>query len=196
MDYKIRLERKDDWFKVEKLTRKAFWKEEDFLKKGIGCDEHYLAHLLRKSNFFVPELDFVVELNSQIIGNIIYTKAYVKNEQKQQEVLCFGPVSILPEFQNKGIGSDLIRYSIEKAKQLDYSAIIIYGHPNYYPRFGFVNAEKFDITTVDSKNFPAFMVLELQKDALSSVSGKFYLAPEFEINQSEAKKFDKKFDKD
>jgi len=183
MNINIRLEAPADYRAVEELTREAFW--------GMShptCDEHYLVHLLRKSPAFVPELDFVAEINrnssqgvsplggeeAKLIGNVMYSKAKViAKDGSENEVLTFGPLSVLPEYWDKGVGSKLMRHSILEAKRLGYKAIIFYGHPDYYPRFGFQNAAAFGITTQDDKNFDALMAMELYDGALDGVSGAF-----------------------
>ncbi|MFA7180701.1 MAG: N-acetyltransferase [Bacteroidales bacterium] len=88
-------------------------------------------------------------------------------------VVCVGPVSVLPERQKEGIGCKLLYHLLERADELGYDAAFLYGHPEYYPRFGFVNAERYGITTRDGKNFDAFMALELSPGALSGITGRF-----------------------
>lgn len=88
-------------------------------------------------------------------------------------VVCIGPVSVLPEKQKEGIGCKLLYHLLERAGELGYHAAFLYGHPEYYPRFGFVNAERYGITTRDGKNFDAFMALELRPGALYGITGRF-----------------------
>ena len=89
----IRNEKKEDWETVEKITRQAFYN-----LYVPGCVEHYLVHIMREHEDFIPELDFVLELDGQVIGNIIYTKAKLIDENgTEKEILTFGPVSIHPE---------------------------------------------------------------------------------------------------
>jgi predicted N-acetyltransferase YhbS len=82
---------------------------------------------------------------------------------------------VLPDFQNKGIGTRLLNESISIAKVTGYSGMILFGHPDYYHRFGFVNAQKYRISTKDGLNIEPFMALELYPDALAMMSGKFNL---------------------
>ena len=120
------------------MTREAFW---DLYKPGY--DEHLVLHKIRKVPAFVKELDFVSCDEDTIVGNIIYSRAKVLNEEnKEFEVLCMGPLTVLPSYQKQGIGFLLMNYSIEKARQLGYKGIIIFGNPDYYHRFGFVNAKE------------------------------------------------------
>lgn len=189
MQIQFRPETPDDYFAVESLTREAFWGY-----MGPTCDEHYLVHLLRDSAAFVPELDIVAEVDGKLAGHIMFSKAKVMDKEGiAHEVLTFGPLSVLPEFRNRGVGSALMRHTIPKAREMGYSAIIIFGHPDYYPRFGFVNANRFGITTPDGKNFDALMAMPLFDGALSDISGVFIEDPAFEINAEDAKAYDKRF---
>lgn len=189
MNITLRLEQPEDYRIVEEVTREAFWGTSQ-----PACDEHLLAHKLRKSSAFVPELDFVAELDGQIVGNIMYSKAKIigKNET-EHEVLTFGPLSILPEYQKQGIGAKLVNHTIREAKKLEYCGIVIFGHPDYYPKFGFKNAEEYGITTAEDKNFDAFMALPLYDNAFDNIKGKFHENPVFHMKKSEVKKFDSTF---
>ena len=194
MKYDIRNENKSDWYEVEVLTREAFWNKQKCSEHGIGCDEHYLLHLLRQYSGFVKELDFVAQLNNCIIGNIVYTKAWIKEDNVNcQEVLTFGPISVLPKFQRQGCGSELVIYSMEAATRMGFGAVIIYGHPSYYPKFGFQDASEFCITTPEGKNFPAFMVKELKNGFLKNITGTFHLPEIFNIKIDDAIKFNKNY---
>ena len=80
---------------MEHLIREAFWNQ-----NLPGCDEHYLLHKMRDHEDFIPELDLVLELNGELVGSIVYTKATLVDEQRQKkEILSFGPVGILPQYQ-------------------------------------------------------------------------------------------------
>ncbi len=114
MDYVIRNEKSDDYRIVEEITRKAFWNIH-----VPGCNEHYLVHVMRKHPDFIPELDYVIEKDNRIIGNIMYAKAkLVGDKGTQKTILTFGPVSILPDYQRKGYGKRLIEYSFIQALEL------------------------------------------------------------------------------
>ena len=114
--FKIRNEIETDYKIVEDVTRKAFYNV-----YSPGCMEHYLVHVMRGHEDFVPELDFVAELDGQVIGNIMYTKAKLTDENgTEKEILTFGPVSILPEYQRNGYGKMLIEHSAQRALELGY----------------------------------------------------------------------------
>jgi len=189
MDFVIRLEEEKDFEKVEFLTREAFW---DLY--GPGCDEHLILHKLRKSPAFVKELSYVVDKDNHIIGNVVYTIGKVTNGNKQvHEVLCMVPISVLPEYQGKGIGSKLLEESLKKAKVIGYKGVVIFGNPKYYQRFGFENAKKYGIQTSEGENFDEFMALELEKEGLKGITGKFHIDSAFEVNKEELETFEKGF---
>jgi predicted N-acetyltransferase YhbS len=169
MELTLRITEKKDYKKTEELTRAAFWN-----KFKPGCDEHYLLHQLRKSPIFIKELDYVAEENGEIVGNIVYSTAkIVSDDGGEYEALTFGPVSVWPHLQKKGIGSALIRLTLDKAKEMGFKGVIIYGDPAYYPRFGFVNAMKYGILTRDGESMEPFMALELIPDGFKGITGRF-----------------------
>lgn len=189
MSMVLRREGEADYEAVENLTREAFW---DMFKPG--CDEHLLVHKLRRVPAFVPELDFVAVEDGQIVGHIIYSRAKVVGDDgNAHEVITFGPVSVLPSLQKKGIGSALIEHTMKLAREMGYRGIVIFGHPAYYPRFGFENAERFGITTADGVNFDAFMALELREGSLKGITGRFHEDPVFKIDEDEMEAFDRRF---
>lgn len=186
----IRRETKEDYRRVEEITREAFWNI-----YAPGCDEHYLAHIIRDSSDFIPELAFVAESNEQIVGSILFTKSYILDNQGiRHETITFGPISVLPERQKQGIGAALIEHAKEIAAQLSYKAIVIYGDPGYYERFGFINAKEYGITNPDGKYPLAHMVLELYEGALNGISGKAYESELFYVDQTANERFDASFE--
>ncbi|MDR1687176.1 MAG: N-acetyltransferase [Clostridiales bacterium] len=191
MDIQIRLETPADPRAVEELTREAFWGS----MSHPTCDgEHLLVHKLRKLPCFIPSLSFVAETEGELAGHIIYSTAkIVTPENDSLEVLTFGPLSVLPKYKGKGVGSALTRYSVEKAKKLCFRAIVILGHPDYYPRFGFLRGSDFGITSADGASFDALMVIPLYDGALNSISGKFIEDPAFQMSAEEIEAFDKTF---
>ncbi len=186
MSFEIRLERPVDHLAVEAMTRAAFLRDHFFDDGAPGCDEHYLAHILRQYPAFVRELDFVAMKDGQVVGNIMYVHAKIIDVQNRAHaVLLFGPLSVLPSFQKQGIGGALLRHSLEEARKLGHRAVVIYGHPSYYPRFGFRPCAEFGIAHSDGKTFDAHMALELVQDGLSGVSGRFYVDAVYEDLQKE-----------
>jgi predicted N-acetyltransferase YhbS len=190
MNIDLRLEEEKDYFIVENLTREAFWNYH-----SPGCDEHLLIHNLRKSNEFIKELDFVAINDNKIVGNIVYAKVKVKNNDMEYTVLTFGPISVLPEYQNNGIGSKLINHTIKLSMEMGYKGIIIYGDPEYYKRFGFKESKQYKITNKDKKYPVALLVLELYPNALNGIEGIFNEGKTYEVDKNEIEEFDKKFPK-
>jgi len=188
MEVTLRPEEERDFPIVEELTREAFWDV-----YCPGCNEHLLVHKLRKADVFVKELDFVALCDNKITGNIMYAEAAVKNNDAEHTVLTFGPVSVLPEYQNRGIGGKLINETIKLSKEMGYKGIIIYGDPEYYKRFGFKQSKEYQITN-GGKRFPAaLLVLELYPDALNGIEGIFDEGKAYELDENEAEEFDKRF---
>ncbi|MDR0906762.1 MAG: N-acetyltransferase [Oscillospiraceae bacterium] len=185
----LRLEEPRDYRAVEELTREAFGADSG------SCDEHLLAHKLRKISGFVPELDYVAEIDGELAGNILYSKSKIVSDSGiETEVLTFGPLSVLPKFQNLGVGKALIRRTISEAKRLGYRAVVIFGHPDYYPRSGFRRAAEFGLTTPDGETFDAFMALPLYDGALDGVSGRFYEDKVYHsLGEEELADFEKNF---
>jgi predicted N-acetyltransferase YhbS len=197
-DITIRLEESRDYRIVEELTRAAFYNPDKVRVAGakIGCPmEHHMVYQLRKKDG-IMELNFIAEMDGRIVGHIIYSHAHIlKSDNTKVAVLNFGPISVWPELQRTGIGSLLMNDSIAEAKKLGYGAILFFGHPEYYPRFGFIEAKQFGVTDCNSDNYPAFMAMELVDGYLKNVSGKFIEADIYndDLNREQVKEFDKHF---
>lgn len=188
----IRLEKEKDYFETENLTREAFWNV-----YREGCFEHLIIHNLRKDKSFVKELDYCIEIDNKIIANIVYAKGKLKLENGDiREILIFGPVSVLPKYQKKGYGEKLINYTIEKAKELGYDAIVIMGNPNYYKKFGFESCSKYKIyyEGLDkNEEAPFFMIKILNDNNIENLKG-IYSDPDcYKADEKELEEFDKKF---
>lgn len=185
----IRSETINDYYNVEYMTKKAFWN-----LHVPGCDEHYLVHMLRKSKDYIPELSRVAEYKGEIVGTIMYSKAYIDDDINKTEILSFGPLCVDPAFQNKGVGSMLLETTMKLARDAGYIGIVIFGEPGYYPKYGFKTCDNFGITTIDSKNFDAFMGIELIEGAFNNVHGKFYETEVFNnLPPDKVEEFDKNF---
>lgn len=188
----IILEEEKDYFETENLTREAFWNV-----YREGCFEHLIIHNLRKDKSFAKELDYCIEIDNKIIANIVYAKGKLKLENGNiREILIFGPVSVLPEYQKKGYGEKLINYTIEKAKELGYDAIVIMGNPNYYKKFGFESCSKYKIyyEGLDkNEEAPFFMIKILNDNNIENLKG-IYSDPDcYKADEKELEEFDKKF---
>ena len=185
----LRPEGPADFRAVEELTRNAFWNHH-----APGCDEHYLAHILRESSDFVPELDYVAVHDGKVVGNIMYTRAkIVLDRGGEREVLCFGPLAVDPAFQGRGVGGALIERTKTLARELGYKAILIFGDPEYYSRVGFVPAERYGVGTSWGVYIISLQALELQPGALEDCEGYFEESGDYQIDPEASAAFDKGF---
>lgn len=182
----IRNEKPQDYKIVEDMTRKAFYNQ-----YMPGCFEHYLVHIMREHEDFIPELDFVAELDGKIIGNIMYTKARLIDQNKnEKQILTFGPVCVLPEYQRMGYEKMLIEHSFERAKQLGYDTIVIFGSPANYVSRGFVCCKKHNVCLENGKYPAAMLVKELIPGALDGRKWSYHESPVMELSEEEAQKYD------
>lgn len=187
----IRNERIDDYSIVEEITRKAFYN-----LYVPGCMEHYLVHIMREHEDFIPELDFVLELEGDVIGNIMYTKAKLTDENGNvKEILTFGPVSILPAYQRMGYGKLLMEHSFEKAIELGYDAIVIFGSPVNYVSRGFKSCKKYNVCIENGKYPAAMMVKELLPNALAGHKWIYQDSPVMAVSEEAAHSYDDTLEK-
>lgn len=174
-DILIRKEETFDYKEVIELTTKAF-ENMPFADGG----EDKLVERLRKAPNFISELSLVAESEGKILGHILFTPATIENGQKQFQTLVLGPVSVLPEFQKQGIGGELIKAGHKKAIDCGFDSVILIGHPEYYPRFGYKPASGWGIKThYQLPSDDVFMAVELKENALKNVSGMVIFPPEF-----------------
>lgn len=170
----IREEEASDHDAVFHVVKKAFENE-------IYTDhqEQFLVERLRESAVFVPELALVAELDGEVVGYILLTKIRIVNEHASTTSLALAPVAVLPAHQGKGIGGQLISSAHEKAKALGFGSVVLLGHENYYPRFGYRPAGNYGVKLpfdVPAKNC---MAIELVEGALSDIYGMVEYPPEF-----------------
>jgi len=166
----IRQENENDYNQVFEVVKLAFENEEYSDK-----DEHNLVERLRKSEAFVPELSLIAELDDKVVGHIMFTEITIEGEI----ALALAPVSVSPDYQGLGIGGKLIKAGHKIANALGYKAIVLLGHQDYYPRFGYVRASLYDIKAPFVVPDECFMVLELKENSLKDYSGLVEYAPEF-----------------
>ena len=189
MNIEIRNETEKDFHEVEELTREAFWN-----LYFPGCVEHYLVHQMRNHPDFIKELDFVAEYNGKIVGNIMYTKAWLMNENGQEiEIISFGPLSVLPEYQRKGIGSLLVSHTKNAAHKKGIKGIVIFGDPHNYCKHGFKNGKDLNISDMNGEYPYGLLALELEKQAFEGHQWKFKYCYVFYVGEEDAEKFDKNF---
>lgn len=174
MNLTIRQETCNDYQKVVKVVKHAF--------KNVAISdsqEHLLVKRLRNSDTFIPELSIVAEYKNEIIGHILLTKIKIVNNSNTFESLALAPVSVLPKFQKQGVGGKLIEEAHKKAKKLGFKSIVLLGHENYYPKFGYELTSKYNIEIPFNAPEENCMVIELTKNGLKRVSGKVEYSPAF-----------------
>lgn len=174
----IREEKEKDYEEVFKLTEEAFRDMEH-----SDHQEHFLVEKLRKSDAFVPELSLVAEdENGAIAGHILFTKLKIENGSETYESLALAPVSVKPEYQHKGIGGKLILRGHQIAQELGYESVILIGHENYYPKFGYEKTSNFGISFPFEIPEENGMAIELVKDGLKNKKGMVKYPKEFGID--------------
>jgi putative acetyltransferase len=142
-------------------------------------DEARLVQALRRSPAFIPELSLVAVEDERIVGHILFSRISVRSGTTTHEALALAPMAVLPARQRMGIGSSLVRRGLADARHLEHRVVIVVGHPEYYPRFGFVPGEPLGVTPPFEVSPGAFMLLELQPNALAGVRGEVQYPPEF-----------------
>lgn len=188
----IRTEKEKEYREVENLVRESFWNV-----YRPGCLEHYVLHQLRKDAAFVPELDFVMEANGQIIGQNMFMKAYIQaDDGRKIPIMTMGPICIAPDLKRKGYGKILLDYSLEKAKELGCGAICMEGNIDFYGKSGYRPASEFGIryhgiTEDDDASF--FLCRELIPVYLDGITGEYAPPQGYYVDEQEAEVFDKTF---
>jgi len=190
----LRTERPDDHYTVESITRDAHWTGNWGIEPAI-CDVHLLVNRLRLCPSYVSNLHYVAEMGGKIVGHILYcTSKIVEEAGATHEMLTFGPLSVLPKYKGRGIGKALMRHTFGVARELGYRGVLIFGHPDYYPRVGFRPASEFGITDSGGASYDPFMALPLYDGALDGVSGRYHIDPAYhDLSYEDIIAFDKKF---
>lgn len=191
-DYIIRLEKKEDYSAVENLVRESFWNV-----YRPGCSEHYVIHTLRDDPAFVKELDFVMEKNGEIIGQNMFMKTIIEaDDGRTIPVLTMGPICIANDFKRQGYGKALLEYSLEKAAELGFGAVLFEGNIDFYGKSGFDYASKFGIKYHDlpeDADASFFLCKELQQGYLDDVSGVYQTPQGYYVDDADVEEFDKEF---
>ena len=191
-DYNIRLEKKEDYRAVEALVREAFWNV-----YRPGCSEHYVIHVLRDDPAFVKELDFVMELDGKLIGQNMFMKTIINaDDGRVISVLTMGPICVTPELKRRGYGKALLDYSLAKAAELGYGAVLFEGNIGFYGKSGFDYSRKFGIRYHDlpqEADSSFFLCKELMPGYLDGVTGVYQTPQGYYVNDSDVEEFDKSF---
>ena len=191
-DITIRTEEERDRRGAEIIAREAFWNV-----YRPGCLEHFVLHRYRSFPDFISELCLVAETGGRLAGQIMWSRSHIDLAGGGRLSLAtFGPVSVLPEYQGRGIGARLIETSMAKARAMGIPAVVIEGSPGYYTRFGFRAASDFAIRYAGvpaDADASFFMAKELAPGALSAAAGVYCDPPGYDVSEAEADAFDAGF---
>lgn len=167
----IRREQPADYASVYHVVKNAFATAEH-----SDGNEQDLVNALRKSAAFIPELSLIAEENNKIIGHIMFTKLQIGNDI----ILALAPLSVVPEKQKQGVGAALIAEGHKKAKDLGYNYSVVLGSEKYYPKFGYLPAENFNIQPPFDVPKENFIALKLRDNA-PKIAGIVKYAEEFGV---------------
>ena len=190
--YIIRLERKEEHREVENLVREAFWNV-----YRPGCLEHYVLNQLRNDPAFVPELDFVMEKDGQLIGQNIFMKAAIKaDDGREISIMTMGPICVTPQLKRKGYGKILLDYSLEEAAKLGCGAVCFEGNIAFYGKSGFTFASNYGIRyhgLPEGEDASFFLCKELIPGYLHGISGEYATPQGYFVDEAAAEEYDKTF---
>lgn len=191
-NYIIRSERAEERQEVENLVRDSFWNV-----YRPGCFEHYVLNCLRSDPDFIPELDFVIELNGRLIGQSVSVKATIKaDDGRNIPIITMGPICVHPEFKRKGFGKILLDYSLKKAVELGYGAVCFEGNIAFYGKSGFTYASKYGIRyhgLPEGEDASFFLCKELIPGYLGGITGEYSTPRGYFVDESEVCEYDKTF---
>lgn len=191
-EYIIRPEKKEDFREVEFLIRESFW---NVYKPG--CSEHYVMHTLRDDPAFVKELDFVMEQNGRLIGQNMFMRTVINaDDGRVIDVLTMGPICIIPELKRRGYGKCLLDYTLEKAKELGFGAVLFEGNIDFYGKSGFEYARNFGIRYHDlpeDADDSFFLCKELIPGYLNGITGVYQTPQGYYVSDEDVERFDKSF---
>jgi len=171
MDIEIRPESPGDYAGIELVCDLAFGQS----------NEGEMVAALRRNPRFITELSLVALAGGTIIGHILFFPIDIVTPDGPVPSLSLAPLAVHPEYQNMGIGGKLMGAGIEASRSKGFASIILVGHPDYYPRFGFQPAARLGIRPLFDAPYEAFMALELQEGSLEGISGVVAYPPEYEV---------------
>ena len=186
----IRNESEGDFRAVETLVRESFWNV-----YRPGCYEHFVLHRLRRDPAFVPELDFVMEKDGQLIGQNMFMRAHIQSDDGGQiPIMTMGPICIAPGYKRQGFGKIMLDYSLEKAAALGCGALCFEGNIQFYGKSGFTYASEYGIRyhgLPEGADASFFLCRELIPGYLSGVSGVYGPPEGYYVAEREPEAFER-----
>ncbi len=165
----VRPETKEDYSAISEINELAFGQK----------NEGELIERLRKTGHYIPELSLVAVSGDRIVGHILFYPVLIRDESETHVSLALSPMAVHPDCQRKGVGVRLVQEGLAVAKQLGHDSVVVVGHPEYYPMFGFHPASNWDIKAPFDVPDEAFLALELIEGALMNVRGTVEYPEEF-----------------
>ena len=188
----IRLERKEEQRQVENLVRESFWNV-----YRPGCLEHYVLHCLREDKAFIPELDFVLEKDGVLIGQVIFMWAEIQaDDGRKIPILTMGPIGIAPQWKRQGYGKKLLDFALERAAAFGAGAVCFEGNIDFYGKSGFTVASAFGIRyhgLPEGADASFFLCRELICGYLDGITGEYATPEGYFVDEEEAEQFDRGF---
>ena len=189
---KIRLEMETDYEGVENLVMDSFWNV-----YRPGAFEHYIVHQLRNDEIFILDLAYVIECSEQIVGHINYSLGIIDYGDEKVDAVVLGPISIHRKYQNPGFGSKLIGFTLDLARREGIPFVLVIGDENYYHRFGFESASKYNVFldgTNTNEECLFFMIKIFDESSLKNKLGTFHNPCVFDVDESDVDEFDRQFE--
>lgn len=196
-EYTIRQEQPADFSVVENLTREAFWNV-----YRPGCSEHYVLHCYRNHPDFIPELSLVLEgpagmeTHREILAHVMFAWSEILVDTGEHlRMMTFGPISVRPDMQRKGLGKMLLDYALERARQMGAGCIAMCGNIQFYGKCGFVPATSKGIRYADDPDgdAPYFLIRELTPGFLDGIRGSYRDPSPYFVDDKDVEEFDKQF---
>ncbi len=121
----------------------------------------------------------VAEQDGEVVGHILFSPVTIESGANKYKAAGLAPMAVLPQYQNRGIGSLLVKDGIRRCREAGYNSVVVLGHSEYYPRFGFVPAGRYGLKSEFNVADEVFMALELSEEALKNCPGVVKYQPEF-----------------
>lgn len=168
--YKIRAEKQEDFAGIREVNDLAF---------HYG-DESKLVDAIRESDRYIPELSIVaVTEDNRVIGHILLSIIDIESENAVIPTVALAPMAVRPDFQGQGIGSALVRAGLSECKRLGFGHVVLIGHPDFYPKFGFTSAREKGLEAPIPVPDSVFLACELVEGALKGINGTIKYPPAF-----------------